>query len=129
MNAAVAACADLSALDDPEALSCYTRWQGDGAATSSLRLAGLHCAACAGLIEAALLGVEGVRWARVNAAAAIAQVGWEPARTRASTLVAAVRRAGYDAAPDLAVDARALRLREQRLRCGGCSSRPSAPCR
>lgn len=115
MNAAAAACADLSALDDPEALSCYTRWQGDGVATSSLRLAGLHCAACAGLIEAALLGVEGVRWARVNAAAAIAQVGWEPTRTRASTLVAAVRRAGYDAAPDLAVDARALRLREQRL--------------
>ena len=115
MNAAVAACADLSALDDPEALSRYTRWQDDGAATSSLRLAGLHCAACAGLIEAALLGVDGVGWARVNASAAIAQVGWDPARTRASALVAAVRRAGYDAAPDLAADARALRLREQRL--------------
>ena len=115
MNAAVANCADLSAFDDPEALAGYTRWRADGAAVSSLRLAGLHCAGCAGLIEAALLHVGGVRSAQVNAAAGIARVEWEPARTRASALIAAVRGAGYDAAPDLAADARALRQRERRL--------------
>jgi Cu2+-exporting ATPase len=115
MNAAAAARADLSAFDDPEALERFTQWHADGAATSSLRLAGLHCAACAGVIEAALARVGGVQSASVNAAAAIAQVRWDPARTRVSALVAAVRGAGYDAAPDLAADARALRLREQRL--------------
>ena len=115
INATAAACADLSALDDPEARDRYTAWQADGTAQSSLRLAGLHCAACAGLIETALLGVPGVQAARVNAAAAIARVQWDPARTRASALVVAVRAAGYDAAPDLAADARALRQREQRL--------------
>ena len=115
MNAAAAAPDDLSAVDEPEALERFTQWHADGAATSSLRLAGLHCAACAGVIEAALGQVPGVRSASVNAAVAIAQVRWDPARTRISALVAAVRRAGYDAAPDLAADARALRLREQRL--------------
>lgn len=115
MNAAAAVRADLSAFDDPEALERFTQWHADGAGTSSLRLAGLHCAACAGVIETALLQVGGVQSASVNAAAAIAQVRWDPARTRVSALVAAVRSAGYDAAPDLAADARALRLREQRL--------------
>jgi P-type Cu2+ transporter len=119
MNVAAAVCADLPALDDPDALARFTRWRidSDGArrAESSLRLSGLHCAACAGLIEAALLRVEGVLSVRVNAAAAIAQVHWDPARTRASALVAAVRRAGYDAAPDFAADARALHARAQSL--------------
>ena len=114
MNAAVAVCADLSAFDEPETLAGYTRWRADGAAVSSLRLGGLHCAACAGLIEAALREVGGVRSAQVNAAAGIAHVEWEPERTRASALMAAVRGAGYDAAPDLAADARALRQRERR---------------
>lgn len=119
MNAAAAVCADPSALDDPEALARFTRWRtdSDGArrGESSLRLSGLHCAGCAGLIEAALLSVDGVQAARVSAAAAIAQVHWDPARTSASALVAAVRRAGYDAAPDFAADARALRARDQAL--------------
>lgn len=119
MNAAAALGADLSGLDDPEALERFTQWRidrhGERRAESSLRLGGLHCAACAGLIEAALLRLEGVEAARVNAAAELAQVCWDPARTRASALVAAVRHAGYDAAPDLAADARALRAREQGL--------------
>ncbi|MDP1690540.1 MAG: cation-translocating P-type ATPase [Burkholderiaceae bacterium] len=115
MNAAAAVCADLSALDEPETLAGYTRWRADGGAESSLRLAGLHCAACAGLIETALGGVPGVLAARVNAAVGVAEVQWNPTRTRVSALVAAVRAAGYDAAPDLAADARALRQRESRL--------------
>ena len=114
-NAAAALHADLSALDEPEACDRFTHWRSDGLGQSSLRLAGLQCAACAGLIEAALLGVAGVREARVNAAAGVAQVLWQPERTRASALVGAVRAAGYDAAPDFGADARALRQREQRL--------------
>ena len=115
MNAAAAVGADPLAVDDPDALAGYTRWRSDGQAESSLRLAGLHCASCAGLIETALLAVPGVLAARVHAAAGLAQVEWDPQRLRPSALIAAVRGAGYDAAPDLAVDARALRQREQRL--------------
>ena len=115
MNAAAAVYADPLAVDDPDALAGYTRWRADGQAESSLRLAGLHCASCAGLIETALLAVPGVLAARVHAAAGLAQVEWDPQRLRPSALIAAVRGAGYDAAPDLAVDARALRQREQRL--------------
>ena len=115
MNAAAAAYADLYALDDPEALAGFTRWRADGGAESSLRLAGMHCAACAGLIEAALGGVAGVESVRVNAALGLARVHWHPAQTQASALVRAVRAAGYDAAPDLAADARALRERDARL--------------
>ena len=101
--------------DDPAEAARFTRFEADGAvAESSLQLSGLHCAACAGLIEAALLAVPGVMEAQVHAAASRATVRWQPARTRASALLAAVRAAGYDALPDTAAAARTLRRAEQR---------------
>ena len=106
------------AIDDPQELGAYTRFEqspgGQRLARSQFQLAGLYCAACAGLIEAALQATPGVRQARVNASSARAEVCWDPALTLPSKLVAAVRRAGYDAAPDLAAPARALRTREAR---------------
>lgn len=110
----------LAALDDPLELQRYTRFtprrDGDDApvAESSLQLAGMHCAACAGIIEDALRGVDGVLDAQVNGAAQRALVRWQPSRTRASALVQAVQRAGYDAVPDTAAEARALRRAEGR---------------
>ena len=104
-------------LDDPVELRRYTRFsesQGQPAAESSLRLGGLHCAACAGLIEDALRRVDGVLEARVDPAAERALVRWDPARTRASALVAAVQAAGYQAVPDTAAAARTLRRAEAR---------------
>jgi P-type Cu2+ transporter len=83
-------------------------------AESALQLSGLHCAACAGLIEAALMAVPGVLAAQVNVAASRVRVRWQPARTQASALVAAVRAAGYGALPDTAAAARTLRRAEQR---------------
>ena len=91
----------------------------DGA-ESWLRLAGLHCAACAITIEEALRGVEGVQQVEVNAASARARVSWDPARTRPSALVDAVRAAA-------AVSGSAVRSTGRC--CGGCSSPASAPCR
>ena len=49
----------------------------------------------------------------VNAASARARVSWDPARTRPSALVDAVRAAGYEAVPDTAAAARALRRAER----------------
>ncbi|WP_341891778.1 cation-translocating P-type ATPase [Variovorax sp. YR752] len=109
---------ELAALDDPLNQGAFTTWTQDPAgrreATSQFRLSGLYCAACAGLIETALHGVDGVIEARVHSATSLALVRWDPQRTRASALVEAVRRAGYGAVPDAAASARALREAEQR---------------
>ncbi|WP_395694390.1 cation transporter, partial [Piscinibacter sp.] len=109
---------DLRALDDPLNQASFTTFSqaqgGAREATSQFRVSGMYCAACAGLIETALQGVDGVLEARVHSATALALVRWDPLRTRASALVEAVRRAGYGAVPDAAASARAQREAEQR---------------
>ncbi len=109
---------DLRALDDPLTQASFTTFSqaqgGAREATSQFRVSGMYCAACAGLIETALQGVDGVLEARVHSATALALVRWDPLRTRASALVEAVRRAGYGAVPDAAASARAQREAEQR---------------
>ena len=105
-------------VDDPLEFGRFTRWvsgpAGERQAESALQLAGMRCAACAGIIEAALMGVPGVSAASVSHAGERASVTWNPESTRPSALIAAVRRVGYDAVPDLAAPARDLRRREQR---------------
>lgn len=105
-------------LDDPLEHGRFTRWvsgdQGERLAESSLLLSGMHCAACAGIIETALRHAPGVRSAHVASASQLATVRWDPAATRPSELIAAVRAAGYDAVPDAAAPARTLRKREFR---------------
>ncbi len=111
--------ADLEVLDDPLERDRFTRWVADGTGErlgeSSLQLGGLHCAACAGIIEQALCRVDGVQQAEVSASSQRATVRWDPARTRPSALIQAVRAAGYDAAPDAAAPARELRRGEFRV--------------
>ena len=108
----------LAVLDDPAEFGGCTRWlQGAHSqplAETTLALTGLHCAACSGLIEQALQRVSGVQQARVSAASERATVVWDPAHTRPSALIAAVRAAGYDAVPDAAAPARALRRQAHR---------------
>lgn len=97
---------ERAALDDADELASYTSFGGPSdapvSATSRLRVDGLHCAACAGLIEQALLRVPGVESADVNGAARRASVTWDPRQSKASDLVEAVRAAGYRAYPDTA---------------------------
>ncbi|MDC8770898.1 heavy metal translocating P-type ATPase [Roseateles albus] len=117
----------IAALDDPDLLAPFTHWraaEGEAAsgqsnaaptvAISQFQLAGLHCGACAGIIERALLDLPGVQAARVNAASARLTLTWLPTRTRLSAILERVERAGYGAAPDAAAPARELREREQR---------------
>ncbi len=110
--------ADAALLDDPLELQRFTHLtvaaDGTRLAESTLQVSGITCAACSGILEAALQRVDGVLEARVSAAAERARVQWDPARTRPSALVAAIRAAGYDAVPDAAAPARELRRREQR---------------
>ncbi len=108
-----------SVLDDPLEFDAFSRWDsrpdGSRIAESSLRIGGMHCAACAGTIERALRRLPGVVEARVSAASHGACVRWDPALTRASLLVQAIEAAGYEAAPDTAAEARAWRRKEARL--------------
>jgi P-type Cu2+ transporter len=108
----------LAAVDDPLEQGRFTRWVagagGERLGESALQLSGLHCAACAGIIESALLGVDGVCSVQVSAAGQRASVRWDPLRTQPSALITAVRGAGYDAVPDAAAPARALRRAEHR---------------
>ena len=101
-------------LDDPDLLSPFSRVLSEDALESQFQLSGLHCAACAGIIERALLELPGVQGATVNAASARLSLRWQPARSSLAAVLARIERAGYGAAPDAAAPARALREREQR---------------
>jgi Cu2+-exporting ATPase len=107
---------ESAASDDADADSTSYAVYADGrrVGRTHLQLSGLYCAACAGIIEQALLGEPGVGAARVSYATQRAEVSWDPAATRLSSLLAAVRRAGYGAAPDAAAPARSLRRAEER---------------
>jgi Cu+-exporting ATPase len=66
--------------------------------TIELQLSGMTCAACAARIEKVLNRTEGVH-ADVNFATETAHVAFDPEKVTPESLIAAVRKAGYDAAP------------------------------
>jgi P-type Cu+ transporter len=59
---------------------------------------GMHCAACVGRVERALVGVPGVEKANVNLATEQASVAFDPVRADFAALQAAVEAAGYELA-------------------------------
>ena len=89
--------------DDEAALGDSTRWLTDDAgvrlADSVFAVQGMYCAACSGVIEAALQALPGVMRVEVNAASRRAQVRWNPSQVRLSQMIAAVEGAGYRALP------------------------------
>ena len=109
---------DAAALiDDPQEWQAFSRPVGaeeDACWESHVVLEGMHCAACALAIEAALRSVPGVAEADVSAAARRARVVWHAGQVQPSQWMAAVLRAGYRAVPALDAFAREQRQREQR---------------
>ncbi|MEY4752098.1 MAG: hypothetical protein RIQ60_4312 [Pseudomonadota bacterium] len=112
----------IAALDDRRAVDSITTWQSSSGATEAgmdqpadvacarigqtrLLIAGMHCAACSGTIEAALRAVPGVRSAEVSGAAERAVIVWDANQTRLSRLVEAIQDAGYGAFPDTGAQA------------------------
>ncbi len=71
--------------------------------TATLRIVGMHCAACAQTVEKALRAAPGVSAASVNFAAEQAHVEFDPETTTVEALIRAVQDAGYDAQPREAV--------------------------
>ncbi len=101
---------------DARLLSPFTAWPDgpDGVALSQFQVAGMHCAACSGIIEAALARLPGVEGASVNAASARLALRWWPSRVALADVLATLQSAGYRATPDVAASARELRRQEKR---------------
>lgn len=98
-----------AALEDELETERYTHWVKDAAGCrqgqSRFLLDGLYCAACAGVIEAAVMRVEGVQQADVNGAARRAVFTWDPTKTSPAHIVAAIHGVGYQAFPDTGANA------------------------
>jgi Cu2+-exporting ATPase len=108
----------VAALDDAASLEAYTQWHiaegGERVGKSRLLISGMHCAACAGLIESALIRVPGVLAVEVSGSAQRAVVTWLPSQVQPSVLVETVRGAGYGAFPDTGAEAVSLAMRDSR---------------
>ena len=87
--------------DDPAAQREFAApaREGGGALEATLILDRIRCAACLWLNEQALRRTPGVLRADVNFATHRATVAWDPARTRLSAVIEALRALGYDAYP------------------------------
>jgi len=86
----------------------------DGIAEATLRIGGMHCAACAPVVEGALRGVPGVLSARVSAASGSGSVRWDRAHASVEALLQAVHDAGYSARVERGASARLEREAEAR---------------
>lgn len=101
---------------DARLLAPFTTWPdgAGGVALSQFQVAGMHCAACSGIVEAALLQLQGVEGASVNPASARLSLRWQPSRIALADVLGALQSAGYGATPDVAAPARELRRQERR---------------
>lgn len=81
---------------------------------SALWLQGMHCAACTGVIESAILHVEGVQTAQVSALQQRAKVRWNPERTNIGAIIRAIEHAGYGAEIDDGLASHLSRARERK---------------
>jgi len=88
-------------LDDPTEWGSFSQLTDEHAEEweSRLSIEGMHCAACAVSVEAALKSVPGVISANVNAASGRARLVWRAKVTKPSELMRAVTKAGYRALP------------------------------
>ena len=94
---------DFRALDDEDELATFTVpvQAAEGAAVCESRLVvqGMHCAACADAVEAAITRQPGVISAQVNAATRRVTVRWDRETTQASEWAQAAGAVGYRLLP------------------------------
>ena len=85
-----------------------------GSVEAALWIQGMHCAACSGLIEAAVRNVPGVQSIRVSASLHRAQVRWRPDVSSLAQIVQAIQAAGYGAEPAGVADQGQVRAAERK---------------
>jgi Cu+-exporting ATPase len=79
-----------------------------------LRIGGMTCAHCPPAIEKAVAAVPGVMSARVNPSTKIARIDYDPARTKISDILHAIRSVGYQAGTAT------MRVPIRNMYCGSC---------
>jgi Cu2+-exporting ATPase len=89
----------LEIYDDPEAQRQFVAAPDAARHEVSLILDRIRCAACLWLSEQWLRRQPGILRVDINYATHRAQIAWDPARTRLSAILEAVRTIGYDAYP------------------------------
>jgi P-type Cu2+ transporter len=92
----------------------FSQAEGQGRWTSNLKIQGMHCSACAGIVEQALMAVPGVISAHVDAMTARAKVTWDESAAKPSQWLSAVASAGYALLPIHGMDAIEQTRRERR---------------
>jgi P-type Cu2+ transporter len=90
---------DWSIFDREAALKRYTHGRADGRREVSLQLEGLHCAACAWLIESSLARSAGIEQIHVNAGSARAAVCFDPRRILLSQVLEKIHTLGFQPLP------------------------------
>lgn len=100
---------ELAEFDQPAVADRFVSAVGNGLVEAELVVEGLRCAACAWLVEQALLREPGVVSAQVVFATRRARVRWESAAAPPSAILQATARVGYSAWP---YDARRVALVE-----------------
>ncbi|WP_421580946.1 heavy metal translocating P-type ATPase [Shinella sp. M31] len=80
-----------------EELAIASRDLGNGLRQSVLSVPAMHCAACIGAVEAALVGVPGVKRARANLSLRRVTIEWKRDGHAAPDLLGALAAVGYDA--------------------------------
>jgi P-type Cu2+ transporter len=86
---------DWTAYDRAASLRRYTHQRADGEREVSLQIEGLHCAACAWLIETSLRRLPGVSDIQVNCAAARAALRFDPRRVTLAAALARIHALGF----------------------------------
>ena len=84
--------------DDPALQGGFVRQEGQGS-VAYLDVRGIHCAACAWLVDRALQSVPGVSSSSVNSATGRARVTFDPKRTTLSSLLSRIAEVGYRPSP------------------------------
>jgi P-type Cu2+ transporter len=111
---------EWAACDAPEVWQAFSQLLKNEGSTeapvwqSRLQVQGMHCSACAGIVERALLAVPGVQAAQINAMSARVLVTWNPAITQPSRWITAVSAAGYAMLPIQGDDALTKAKRDSR---------------
>jgi Cu2+-exporting ATPase len=99
--------------DDPALLSACGELR-DGHGRAELYLEGVHCAACAWLVERLPRIVPGVTSARLDLGRGVAEVRWEAARTGLGAIARALDRLGYPPHPARAGETESRRAEDRR---------------
>ena len=89
---------ELELYDREDVQQRFARSEGDGQ-QATLLIEGISCAACCWLIERHLRAQPGVQEASLNMGNQRLSLTWSPQQTRLSSLLASLRRIGYNAHP------------------------------